>query len=142
MFSKSSKAPKSASPMSATGAKHTPFSILGGDVTVTGNISASVDLHVDGKVEGDISCAALVQGPESRIKGHVTATSARLAGLVEGSITAEELIIESSARITGDVTYERITIAAGGQVEGRFAHKGGIAGTGSELKLIASDSAA
>lgn len=118
----------------ATGAKHTPFSIIGGDVVISGNISASVDLHIDGKVEGDITCAALVQGPDSKIKGHVTARTARLAGLVEGSITADELVIEASARITGDVTYDRISIAPGGQVEGRFAPKGGMQ-TG-ELKLV------
>ncbi|CAN5135918.1 hypothetical protein BH10PSE12_BH10PSE12_38190 [soil metagenome] len=139
MFSKSSKSPSNASPTSATGSRHAPFSLIGGDVVVSGNIAATVDLHIDGKVEGDISCAALVQGPESRIKGHVTAKTARLAGLVDGSIDAEELIIESSARITGDVTYDRITIAAGGQVDGRFAHRSGAQTT--DLKLITSDSA-
>ena len=99
MFSKSSKSPRPVSPMSATGAKSTPFSLIGGDVTISGNVTASVDLHVDGVVEGDISCAALVQGAESRIIGHVTAQSARLAGLVDGSITAEELVVERSASV-------------------------------------------
>lgn len=140
MFSKSSKSQKPASPMSATGAKSIPFSLIGGDVTIAGNISASVDLHIDGRVDGDISCAALVQGAESRIKGHVTAQTARLAGLVDGSIDAGELVVESTARITGDVTYERITIEPGGQVEGRFAHKGGI--QTADLKLITNESAA
>lgn len=137
MFLKSSSSPSSASPMAATGARHTPFSILGGDVTVTGNIEASVDLHIDGKVEGDISCAALVQGPDSRIKGHVSAKSARIGGLVDGSITAEELIVESSARITGDVTYEVITIATGGQIDGKMSHMSGA--RAAELKLVKSD---
>lgn len=140
MFSKSSKSQSSASPMSATGGKNVPFSLIGSDVTVTGNIAASVDLHIDGKVEGDIGCAALVQGAESRIHGHVTAKTARLAGLVDGSIDAEELIIESTARITGDVAYERITIAAGGQVEGRFTHKSG--DKAGDLKLITNESIA
>lgn len=139
MFSKSSKSPSSVSPMSATGGKNVPFSLIGGDVTITGNIAASVDLHIDGAVEGDITCAALVQGADSRIKGHVVAKTARLAGLVDGSIDAEELLIESTARITGDVAYERITIAAGGQVDGRFAHKGGQA---ADLKLITNENAA
>ena len=139
MFSKPSKTPRTASPMSATGARHTPFSLIGGDVVITGDIAATVDLHIDGKIIGDIACAALVQGPDSHIKGHVTAAGARLAGLVEGSITAEELVIESSARITGDVTYDRITIETGGHVDSRFAHKSGAQAT--ELKLIANESA-
>ncbi|KEQ53050.1 hypothetical protein BV95_02705 [Sphingobium chlorophenolicum] len=140
MFSRSSKSPRRASQMSATGAKNTPFSLIGGDVTISGNLTASVDLHIDGMVEGDISCAALVQGPDSRITGHVTAQSARLAGLVDGSITAEELVVESSARITGDVLYASISIAPGSRIEGRFTHKeNGPVATG-ELKLIANDS--
>ena len=140
MFSKSSKSPRPVSPMSATGAKHTPFSLIGGDVAITGNLSASVDLHVDGVVEGDISCAALVQGPDSRITGHVTAQSARLAGLVDGSITADELVVESTARITGDVRYERITIEPGSRIAGHFTHKDSEAPVAG-LKLIASDGA-
>ncbi|KFL49132.1 hypothetical protein IL54_4353 [Sphingobium sp. ba1] len=125
--------------MSATGAKNTPFSLIGGDVTISGNVTASVDLHVDGVVDGDISCAALVQGAESRIIGHVTAQSARLAGLVDGSITADELVVERSARITGDVRYERITIEAGSRIDGHFAHKDNA--PAAELKLIANESA-
>ncbi|MCP1469132.1 cytoskeletal protein CcmA (bactofilin family) [Sphingobium sp. OAS761] len=141
MFSKSSSSPRPASPTSATGARHTPFSLIGTDVTITGNIAASVDLHVDGVVDGDISCASLVQGADSRISGHVTARSARLAGLVDGSISADELVVESTARITGDVRYERITIEPGSRIEGHFTPKDAAAG-GGELKLIANEGAA
>jgi cytoskeletal protein CcmA (bactofilin family) len=135
MFSKSSNSPSGGS-HPATGARNTPFSIIGGDVVITGNIEASVDLHIDGRVEGDIRCAALVQGSDSRINGHVTARSARIGGVVDGSITAEELIVEASARITGDVRYDMISIAPGGQVVGQFAH---MSGSGAEgLKLVKS----
>ncbi|HCW62482.1 MULTISPECIES: bactofilin family protein [Sphingobium] len=139
MFSKSSKSPRPALPTSATGGKSIPFSLIGGDVTITGDLSASVDLHVDGVVEGDIRCAALVQGPDSRIIGHVTAQSARLAGLVDGSIAADELVVESSARITGDVVYERITIEPGSRIEGRFSPKASEASA--EIKLLANEAA-
>ncbi len=139
MFSKSSKPQRPGSPMSATGGKSIPFSLIGGDVTISGNLTASVDLHVDGVVEGDIICAALVQGPDSRITGHVTAQSARLAGLVDGSITAQELVVESSARITGDVRYATISIEAGSRIDGRFAHQDSDGAP--ELKLIANDKA-
>ncbi|HZV19000.1 MAG TPA: polymer-forming cytoskeletal protein [Sphingobium sp.] len=119
----------------ATGAKHTPYSIIGGDVAIHGNVEASVDLHIDGKVEGDISCAALVQGPESRIQGHITARSARIGGQVDGSISAEELVIEASARVTGDVSYQSISIATGGLVDGKMTHMSRAA----DLKLVGTD---
>ncbi|MGB3318238.1 MAG: polymer-forming cytoskeletal protein, partial [Sphingopyxis granuli] len=107
----------------ATGARHTTFSILGSDVVVTGNVSASVDLHVDGKIEGDLKCANLVQGEASEIKGAVAAETAKIAGLVDGSIEAKTLIVHATARITGDVTYETITIENGGRVDGKLSHR-------------------
>ncbi|KZY21802.1 cell shape determination protein CcmA, partial [Erythrobacter sp. HI0037] len=79
------------------------FSVLGSDLSITGDITASADLHIDGSVEGDIACSALVQGESSTVKGAVKAETARLAGTVEGSITARELVILKTAKITGDV---------------------------------------
>jgi len=99
------------------------FSIIGNDVEIVGNIAATVDLHVDGKIQGDIKCASLVQGQSSEIRGAITAKTARLSGMVEGSIDANELVIERSARIMGDVSYETVTIEEGGHVDGAFKKK-------------------
>src|SRR3546814_16618015 len=98
MFSKSKPMPASESVPSlppavpakmATGARHTTFSILGSDVVVTGNVAASVDLHVDGKIEGDLKCANLVQGEASEIKGAVTAETAKIARSEERRVGKE-----------------------------------------------------
>ncbi|WP_073976516.1 bactofilin family protein, partial [Erythrobacter donghaensis] len=101
---------------------HSTFSVIGADVVITGNISATVDLHVDGRVEGDISCASLVQGEASSIHGAISAESARLAGTVDGSVDARDLVITATANVTGDVSYETITIEQGGHVDGQFRH--------------------
>lgn len=138
MFSRPSKKPPAGRSIPATGARQVPYSLIGSDVAIIGDIEASVDLHIDGRVEGDIRCAALVQGPDSCIKGQVTAKSARIAGQIEGSITADELIVEASARILGDVVYDMISIAPGGQVAGQFAHKSGPQ-SGADLKLVSSE---
>ena len=99
------------------------FSVIASDVEIVGNLSARVDLHIDGKVQGDVTCGNLVQGEGSIISGKVTAESAKLSGHVEGSIEANDLVIESSARVKGDVIYSNLTIAPGGQIEGKFSHK-------------------
>ena len=99
------------------------FSVIGADVTIRGDVSASTELHVDGNVEGDLHCASLVQGEASKITGGIEAESARLAGHVVGSITARELVVLKSARIEGDVHYDALTIEQGAEVEGRFAHR-------------------
>jgi cytoskeletal protein CcmA (bactofilin family) len=99
------------------------FSIIASDVEIAGNLSARVDLHIDGQVQGDVTCGNLVQGEGSIIVGKVIAESAKLSGHVEGSIEANDLVIESSARVKGDVIYSNLTIAPGGQIEGKFSHK-------------------
>ena len=135
MFSRSKSAPGGAS-ASAAAASGT-FSVIGADVVITGNVSATADLHLDGSVEGDIACAALVQGGSGRIKGNVVAETARLAGTLEGSIAARDLTVERTAHISGEIAYETITIATGGHVEGRFALRGGTVLAGeSPLKLV------
>lgn len=97
------------------------FSVIGADIVIKGDIEASADLHVDGTVQGDLTCASLVQGESSLIEGAITAATARLSGTVKGTINARELVILKSARIEGDVHYEALTIEHGAHVEGRFA---------------------
>lgn len=120
MFTKSQGADV---PTTATGGRNTPFSLIGGDVVVTGDVRATVDIHIDGRIDGDLSCANLVQGADSVIHGAVVAQTARIAGTVEGSVTADELIVEKGARVLGDCTYGTLSVAPGAVVEGRLAAK-------------------
>ena len=142
MFSKSKQKPaQGSSPVSQpakslAGAHGSSFSVLAADVVIHGNITAEVDLHLDGRVEGDVTCATLVQGVGSVIRGAVVAETARLSGTIEGAITVKELVVLASARISGDVTYEKLTIEPGGQVDGRLSHRGHIAPV---VELVASN---
>ncbi len=126
MFSKPKQTPISApkSNNKVSGSNHT-FSIIASDVEIIGNLAAKVDIHVDGSVQGDIACGALVQGSDSKIAGKIIAEQARLAGTVDGSIEARDLIIEASAHISGDIQYETLTIEQGSKVEGKFKHISG-----------------
>ena len=127
MFRKSTEAPsrhsRGATEALSSGGAAGAFSILGADVVITGNIAASADLHIDGRIEGDIACAALVQGEGGEIIGAVTADAARLAGHVRGSINAGTLGIIKTAHIEGDVHYDQLTIEQGAQVDGRFCQR-------------------
>ena len=98
------------------------FSILGPDVVVTGNVRAASDLHVEGRIEGDLDCGNLIQGAESYIKGEVRAASARIAGTIEGHVAIHQLVIETGARIIGDVEYDTVSVENGAHVDGRLKH--------------------
>jgi cytoskeletal protein CcmA (bactofilin family) len=99
------------------------FSVLGPDIAVNGDLTAKMDLHLDGRINGDISCTALIQGEASEVTGAVVAESARVAGRIKGSITAGVLVILKTARIEGDVSYGALTIEEGAQVDGKFTHR-------------------
>ena len=95
-------------------------SVIGSDITITGNVSATAELQIDGRIDGDVRCGALTQGPDGRIKGQVSAESARLAGTVEGAVSVRNLVIASQAKIIGDVAYETIAIENGAHIDGRL----------------------
>ena len=113
------------------------FSVFGSDIRITGDVHASADLHIDGHVDGDVTCTALVQGEASEIKGAVKAETARQSGTVRGTISARDLVILKSARIHGDVHYDSLTIEQGAQVDGRFAPRA--AGEDSTVVSIAAN---
>ena len=49
------------------------FSYLGSEVTVTGDIATESELHLDGKVLGDVRCGALTQGESGEVRGNIRA---------------------------------------------------------------------
>src|SRR5690349_14467734 len=96
------------------------FSVLGPDIAINGDLTAKMDLHLDGRIDGDINCAALIQGEASEVVGSVTADSARIAGRIKGSVSADVLVVLKSARIDGDISYGTLTVEEGAQVNGKF----------------------
>lgn len=97
-------------------------SVIGVGIAVHGNIEASVDLQIQGKVEGDVRCGTLLLGESGEIRGNVTAERVRVAGTIQGSVDTTDLAIEASARVNGDLSYTRIRIANGAVVHGKLTH--------------------
>jgi len=114
-----------------------PISMIGSDIVVTGNIEAQVDLHIEGRVQGDVRCATLILGENSEVNGSIYADRVRVSGKVDGAIDCKDLAVEATACVTGDVIYERLRVANGGVVEGhmkrRIAEASSDAG---KLKLV------
>lgn len=103
------------------------LSFIGKEVTVKGDLTTTSQLHVDGRIDGDVRCGSLCQGESGIIAGNISADQVRLAGLVDGTVSAQTVVLEESARITGDVSYETISVAAGAQVDGRLSRRPGAA---------------
>ena len=102
------------------------FSVIGADVSIVGDLVTTDNLQVNGRIAGDVRCGTLHQGASGAISGNVIADEARLAGIVEGTVTARILVLEPNARISGDVSYESLSIECGARVTGRFTHDAGV----------------
>jgi cytoskeletal protein CcmA (bactofilin family) len=121
MFSRSTPAPAPKAKPAKTGAPGLSF--IAPETLVSGDLATEGQVHVDGRIDGDVKCAQLIQGGEGIIAGSIHAEDARLAGTVEGTVSARTLIVEATARILGDVAYETISIEAGAEIEGRLARR-------------------
>lgn len=113
-------------------------SVIGADIVITGNIEASVDLHIEGKVIGDVRCATLILGEASSIEGRIHAERVRVSGTVNGSVDTRDLAIEATARVSAEVVYERLRVANGATLEGTVRRKPvEEVSEASKLKLVA-----
>ena len=99
------------------------LSFIGPEVVVSGDVATNAQLHVDGRIDGNVRCGQLCVGGVGIIAGDILADEARVGGLIQGMVNAANVIVEASARITGDVTYETISIAAGARIDGRLARR-------------------
>jgi cytoskeletal protein CcmA (bactofilin family) len=114
-------------------------SVIGEGIAIHGNIEATVDLQIEGKVTGDVRCGTLLLGERAEISGNVFAERVRVSGTVEGSVHTGDLAVEATARLLGDVSYSRIRIANGAIVQGKLSHvPAEAAGEGSGLRLVES----
>lgn len=130
MFSKPRKpAPQGATP-----------SIVGLNCTVTGDIVSQGEVHIDGRIDGDIRCSVLVIGEKGVVTGEISAETVRVLGSVTGQITAQAVELAKSARILGDITHECLAVEAGAFVEGRFNRRAEPAATSGQALLAKPDS--
>jgi cytoskeletal protein CcmA (bactofilin family) len=113
-----SKSERAAPPRAKSGS----FSVIGADALITGNVVTSDNLQVNGRIEGDVRCGILHQGPSGVIVGNIFAEEVHLSGLADGTVGAALVVLETSARVTGDVTYETLSIRGGARIEGRVGH--------------------
>lgn len=111
------------------------LSFFGSEVVISGDVATEAQLHVDGRIDGNVRCIGLTQGADGRISGNIIAEEARLAGTVEGTVSAATVIIEATARIMGDVAYDTVSIEAGACLEGRLARRSAL-GYGEEAPRI------
>jgi cytoskeletal protein CcmA (bactofilin family) len=117
MFSKANNTPRETQDPRADLNKSVP-SIISADLSIDGHLASAGEVQVDGTVNGDIRCKALIVGVKGSVFGEVVAQTVRMHGSVKGMIRAKSVFLASTARMSGDVEHESLAIEPGAFMEG------------------------
>ena len=115
-----SMAPKSPAPSSPyrQGDRMAP-SIIGEDLTVTGNVLSKGEVQVDGQIQGDVHCSSLIVGEKAQITGGIVAEDVVVRGQVMGSIRGVRVTLQASSHVEGDIFHQSLAIEQGAFFEGK-----------------------
>jgi len=93
-------------------------SVIGGGVTVMGNLVSAGEIEVEGEVEGNVKCKSVLIGDKARVAGGVAADDVVVLGRVDGSIRGEFVMLKSGSRVDAELYYNSLVIHQGAVFDG------------------------
>lgn len=101
--------------------ENSPINIITDGTLIKGDIIASGDFRLDGKLEGNIQLnGKLVVGDSGIVDGNVLCQNANIIGTVNGNLSVQELLsLHATARVHGDILINKISIEPGATFSGR-----------------------
>lgn len=102
--------------------------LIGNQVTITGDVTFSGGLYVEGRIIGKVVAqdgqpAVLTLSDQGSIEGEVRAPVVVINGQLIGDVHAlEKVELEANARVQGNVHYRVVEMSAGAQLTGRLIH--------------------
>jgi cytoskeletal protein CcmA (bactofilin family) len=94
-------------------------SIIGEDLTITGNVASKGEIQVDGEIQGDIRCSSLLLGDKAHVKGGVVAEDVVVRGHLMGTIRAVRITLQAQSHVEGDIFHQSLAIEQGAYFEGK-----------------------
>jgi cytoskeletal protein CcmA (bactofilin family) len=82
------------------------ISTISEDLTITGSVTSQGELHLDGQVQGDVHCVALVLGENAQLEGNVVAEDVMVRGRLIGSVRALKVMLQSTAHVEGNLVHK------------------------------------
>lgn len=99
-------------------------SIISENTKINGDIISNGIIHIDGKVEGDVSCDELVIGLKGSLIGSVNVNNLHLYGVLQGKANVNKLFVAKTAKLLGDATHNSIAIEPGAYIDGHCIRSG------------------
>ncbi len=112
-----------------------PFSIVGKDMTIVGDLETEGVVRIEGRVRGTVKAGSQVLvSPGAKVEGDLHTREAVVGGEIVGSVHAIERVeLQATASVTGNITTPRIAVLEGGKVSGEVKIEEAVASTESDL---------
>ena len=94
------------------------ISTISEDLTITGSVTSQGELHLNGQVQGDVHCVALVLGENAQLEGNVVADDVMVRGRLIGSVRALKVMLQSTAHVEGNLVHKSLAVEHGTHFEG------------------------
>jgi cytoskeletal protein CcmA (bactofilin family) len=94
-------------------------SLIGPDLTITGNLVSRGEVQVDGTVDGDIHGSHVIIGESAMINGGIVADEVVIRGHVVGSVRSKRVMLQSTSQVEGDIYHQSLSIEQGALFEGK-----------------------
>jgi cytoskeletal protein CcmA (bactofilin family) len=94
------------------------ISTISEDLTITGSVTSQGELHLNGQVQGDVRCVALVLGENAQLEGNVVAEDVMVRGRLIGSVRARKVMLQSTAHVEGNLVHKSLAVEHGTHFEG------------------------
>ncbi len=94
-------------------------SIIGSDLSITGNLESSGEVQIEGEIQGDVHAGRIVVGEQANVSGALIADQVVIRGNVQGSIRGNSVTFQAASRIEGDVFHKTLAIEQGAYFEGK-----------------------
>ena len=91
-------------------------SVISDEITITGTVTSSGNLIINGNVDGEFNCESLEIGPSGVVTGTVKAGQCFLAGKLEGKLSARTVNIASTGDLNGRLSYGKLEIETGANI--------------------------
>lgn len=99
------------------------LNLIGRGTVITGSITTSASIRVEGEIRGKVVSNDLVTiGNTGLIEGDVEAKNVVVGGRVSGNLTAQDkLVLEAKCTVNGDIRARRLVIDEGAFFDGQCA---------------------
>ena len=92
-------------------------------LTMKGDLESEGDIHVNGKVFGNIRCKLLIIDVDALVEGGVDAEEVIVRGNTKGTIQADRVKLEKTANVDCEICHHTFSAEEGARIKGSLRSK-------------------